>query len=159
MDNGKSRARRMPAVALALFVALTACTNGGVPTSSGASGGTTIDVNLTVNAPVPTPYGQSGGYAPPVTTIPVGSDLHFTNTDSFAHTATEIPGASTFPSGSPFGISALTQRGGTLSGGFSSGALQPSSSSQTILADRAGTYLFGCFFHYGAPMRGAIVAQ
>jgi plastocyanin len=46
-----------------------------------------------------------------------------------------------------------------VSGGFSSGAMQAGSSSQSITVDRAGTYLFGCFFHYGAPMRGAIVAQ
>ena len=56
-------------------------------------------------------------------------------------------------------VGADAARGTTLSGGFSSGALQPGSSSQTITADRAGTYLFGCFFHYGAPMRAAIVAQ
>jgi plastocyanin len=138
---------------------LAACTGGGIPTSSGGSGGVTIDVNLTLNAPVHTPYGESGGYAPPITTIPVGSQIHFVNTDSFTHTATLISGATQFPEGSPFGIGALMQHGTTLSGGFSSGALQGGSSSQTITADRAGTYLFGCFFHYGAPMRAAIVAQ
>ncbi|MGC1379589.1 MAG: plastocyanin/azurin family copper-binding protein [Candidatus Baltobacteraceae bacterium] len=144
------------AIALAL---LAACTNGGTPTSTGGSGGVTINVNLTLNAPVSTPYGQSGGYSPPVTTVAVGTQIHFTNTDSFAHTATIIPGATTFPSGSPFGISAQQQHGTTLSGGFSSGVMQAGSGSQSITADRAGTYLFGCFFHYGAPMRGAIVAQ
>ena len=28
-----------------------------------------------------------------------------------------------------------------------------------VLADKPGTYLYGCFFHYTAPMRGAIIAQ
>ncbi len=138
---------------------LAACTAGGIPTSSGGSGGVTIDVSLTQFAPVQTPYGQSGGYSPPITTVSVGTQIHFTNVDSFAHTATEIPGAASFPTGSPFNAGALQQHGTTLSGGFSSGALQPNSSSQTITADQPGTYLFGCFFHYGAPMRAAIVVQ
>jgi plastocyanin len=149
---------RRPLTAIALGL-LAACTAGGVPTSSGGGGGTTIDVNLTLNAPSKTPYGQSGGFAPPITTVAVGTQIRFVNTDSFTHTATEIPNATQFPSGSPFGIGALMQHGTTLSGGFTSGALQAGSSSQTITADRPGTYLFGCFFHYPAPMRAAIIAQ
>lgn len=142
-----------------IALALGACTAGGIPTSSGGSGGITIDISLTQFAPSQTPYGQSGGFSPPITTVSVGSQIHFVNVDTFAHTATEIPGASSFPSGSPFTQKALTQSGSTLSGGFTSGALQPNSSSQTITADQSGTYLFGCFFHYGAPMRAAIVVQ
>ncbi len=145
-------------VLLALAL-LAACTAGGVPSSSGGGGGTTIQVNLTLSQPSKTAYGESGGYTPAVTTIAVGTQIRFVNTDSFAHTATLIPNATQFPSGSPFGVSALMQHGTTLSGGFSSGAMQGGASSQTITADRPGTYLFGCFFHYGAPMRAAIVAQ
>jgi plastocyanin len=141
------------------LVLLAACTAGGIPTSSGGTGGITIDINLTLSQPVKTPYGESGGFTPPITNVPVGSQIRFMNTDSFAHTATAIPNATQFPAGSPFNISALTQHGNTLSGGFSSGALQAGTSSQTIQVDQAGTYLFGCFFHYGAPMRAAIVAQ
>jgi plastocyanin len=148
-----------PAIAAAALLLLGACTNGGVPTTSGGGGGVTIDVNLTLSQPVSTPYGQSGGMTPPVTTVAVGTQIHFMNTDSFAHTATIIPNATSFPSGSPFGISAQQQSGTNLSGGFSSGVLQAGTSSQEITADRAGTYLYGCFFHYGAPMRGAIIAQ
>lgn len=138
---------------------LAACTGGGVPTASGGTGGSTIDVNLTLNASVHTPYGESGGYALPVTTVAVGTRIHFMNSDSFSHTATLIPDATAFPKASPFDIAALMQHGTTLSGGFSSGVLQAGSSSQTITVDRAGTYLFGCFFHYVAPMRAAIVAK
>ena len=139
---------------------LAACTAGGIPTSSGGSGGVTIDINLTLSQPVQTPYGLSGGFTPAITTIPVGSQFHFTNTDSFAHTGSYLGSQFTqFPAGSPLTQKATTQFGSTLSGGFSSGALQAGTSSQTITADRAGTYLFGCFFHYGAPMRGAIIAQ
>ncbi len=142
--------------ALAFF---TACTAGGIPTSSGGSGGITIDVNLTLNSPVPTPYGVSAGYLPHVTTVAVGTQIHFANSDSFTHTATLIPNATKFPVGSPFGQGALTQSGNNLSGGFTSGALLAGSSSQSITADRPGTYFFGCFFHYGANMRGVIIAQ
>jgi plastocyanin len=118
-----------------------------------------VDVNLTLHAPGSTPGGTGGGYAPLVTKIALGSTLRFVNSDGFNHTATAIPGATAFPSGFPFSTSALTQSGNTLSGGFSSGDLQAGSSSQVLLADAAGTYLFGCFHHYGAPMRGAIVVQ
>lgn len=149
--------RRITLAALTLLLA--ACTAGGTPVSNGGSGGATIDINLTLSQPTKTAYGESGGYTPAITNVAVGSEIHFTNTDSFAHTATEIPNATQFPDGSPFGISATQQHGTTLSGGFSSGALQAGSSSQTIAVDRAGTYLFGCFFHYGAPMRAAIIAQ
>ncbi|MBV9233213.1 MAG: hypothetical protein JO030_04160 [Candidatus Eremiobacteraeota bacterium] len=145
-------------IALTLSL-LTACTAGGIPTSSGGGGGTTIQVNLTLSQPSKTPYGQSGGYTPPITTVAVGTQIRFVNTDSFPHTATLIPNATQFPAGSPFGVSATMQHGTSLSGGFSSGAMQAGASSQTITADRPGTYLFGCFFHYGAPMRAAIVAQ
>jgi plastocyanin len=144
---------------LALML-LAACTAGGIPTSSGGAGGVTIDINLTQSQPVQTPYGLSGGFTPAITTVPVGSQFHFTNTDSFAHTGSYLGSQFTqFPVGSPLGQGATTQSGNTLSGGFTSGALQAGTSSQTITADRAGTYLFGCFFHYGAPMRAAIVAQ
>jgi len=139
---------------------LAACTAGGIPTSSGGSGGVTIDINLTLSKPVQTPYGLSGGFTPAVTTIPVGSQFHFTNTDSFPHTGSYLGSVTQFPTGSPLTSKAETQFGNTLSGGmWTTGALQAGTSSQTITADRAGTYLFGCFFHYGAQMKGAIIAQ
>jgi len=129
-----------------------------MPPPSGGSG-SVIDINLTLHAPVSTPAGESGGYAPAVTTVAVGSSIRFVNSDGFAHTATLIPGASTFPSASPFAVSAQTQSGSVVSQPWSSGALAAGTGSQSIAIDHAGTYLFGCFFHYGAPMRGTIVAQ
>jgi plastocyanin len=154
----RNKLRLTSALALAF---LTSCTNGGIPVSTGGSGGIAITVNLTLNQPQPTPYGVSAGYAPPVTTVAVGSQIRFTNTDSFTHTATLIPNATKFPSGSPFTAKALQQSGNNLSGGFSSGAMLAGTGSQTINVDRAGTYFFGCFFHYSSPsnMRGVIVAQ
>lgn len=145
---------------LAALLVAAACTAGGIPTSSGGAGGVAIDINLTLSQPVKTQYGESGGFTPPITNVSVGSTLHFVNTDSFAHTASYLGSKYTqFPAGSPLGIGATTQSGSTLSGGFTSGALQAGATSQTITVDQPGTYLFGCFFHYGAPMRAAIVAQ
>ena len=145
---------------LSAALLLAACTAGGIPTSSGGGGGVTINVSLTQYQPVPTPYGgQSRGYSPAITTVAVGTQLHFVNVDSFAHTATVLLGDTSFPGSSPFGDSALTQKGTTLSSDWTSGALQANGSSQTITADRPGTYLYGCFFHYGGGMRAAIVAQ
>jgi plastocyanin len=150
----------MRRIAVSCALLLAACTAGGIPSSSGGSGGVTINVSLTQYGPVPTPYGgTSRGYSPAITTVAVGSQLHFVNVDSFAHTATALVGDSTFPSGSPFGDSALQQKGTTISSNWTSGAMQANGSSQTITVDRAGTYLFGCFFHYGGGMRAAIVAQ
>ncbi|HEY3676356.1 MAG TPA: plastocyanin/azurin family copper-binding protein [Candidatus Tumulicola sp.] len=132
-------------------------TSSGPPPSSGVNH--IVNVNLTLNQPVKTPYGASGGMSPPVTIAHVGDTITFENTDGFAHTATSIPNATTFPPSSPFGIQAEKQTGNTVSGGWSSGVMQAGSNSQTVKIDKKGLYLFGCFFHYGAPMRGAIVVQ
>lgn len=110
----------------------------------------TIDVNLTLHP---------DGYSPDTITVPVGSSIRFTNSDGFAHTATLIPGATSFPASSPFTASAVTQSGSVISQPWSSGAMQAGASSQSIRIDAAGTYLYGCFYHYGAPMHGTIVAQ
>ena len=141
-------------------VAATACTPGAVapPSSSGGLTTAVIDVNLTTHAPASSPFGLTGGYAPAQIAVAVGSTIRFVNSDGFAHTATLVPG-STFPAGSPLGTSAQTQSGSVVTDAWSTGTLPAGSSSQTITINRAGTYLYGCFFHYGAPMRGAIVAQ
>ncbi len=150
-----------PLIGLVACAVLGACTPGGVATSGG--GGTTsavIDINLTDSVPAQIPQGNAGAYSPLVTRIAVGSTIRFTNTDGFTHTATLIPGnPPTFPAAYPFTSSALTQTGSKLSDGWSSGALPAGSSSQTLTADLPGTYVFGCFFHYGAPMRGVIIVQ
>jgi len=124
--------------------------------SAGAAAGVTgkivtVDVDLTKDP---------DGYAPEDTVLNVGDGVRFHNSDGFAHTATAIAGA-TFPTAYPFSSSALNQTGNKLSqgiatGGFSSGNLTPDAVSQTLLADAPGTYLFGCFYHYGTPMRAQI---
>lgn len=138
---------------------LVACTNGGIIAQTGGSADQTVDVNLTLDPVAQTSAGSGGGYAPVITAVAVGTRIRFLNSDSFAHTATLIPNATSFPPGSPFTVSAQTQSGSTLSQAWSSGTLAGGASSQTLTVDRAGTYLFGCFFHYGAPMRALIVAH
>ena len=149
----------MKVLTCSALILLTACTNGGLATPPGGGSGQTIDVNLTLDGSSQTSAGTAAGYAPATTNIAIGTTLRFVNTDGFAHTATLISGATTFPAGSPFTTSAQTQSGNALSQNWSSGTLAAGASSQTLLVDRAGTYLFGCFFHYGAPMRAVIVAH
>lgn len=151
----------MRALCAALTVAaVAACTPGAMapPATPGGPATAVIDVNLTTHAAASSPFGSTGGYAPAQITVAVGSTIRFVNSDGFAHTATLVPG-STFPAGSPLGTSAQTQSGTMITDAWSSGTLPAGTSSQTISINRAGTYLYGCFFHYGAPMRGAIVAQ
>lgn len=151
----------MRVVSLLLVTALAGCTPGAPPAGGGtaAAASVTIDVSLTSSTVTATAFGSAGGFAPNVVTVPVGATVRFVNTDSFAHTATSIGMSSTFPATSPFGGSALQVFGNTLSSGWSSGALNAGTASQVLLADMPGTYLYGCFFHYGSPMRGAIVVQ
>jgi len=110
----------------------------------------TIDVNLTQHP---------DGYLPTDVTLNIGDAVNFNNSDGFNHTATLIPGATTFPTAYPFTAAALTETGSTLSSGWSSGALTAGSTSQTLIADKAGTYLYGCFYHYGHPMQATINVQ
>ncbi|HTV73890.1 MAG TPA: plastocyanin/azurin family copper-binding protein [Candidatus Acidoferrales bacterium] len=147
---------RLAPILLAFFCA--SCTPGasgagGAPTTGAAK---TIDVSLTAFAAAQTSAGA--GYSPLMLTVPVGTTLRFVNTDGFAHTATKIGGTS-FPGPYPFTSGALTQTGSALSGAWSTGALNAGAASQTFIADQPGTYIFGCFFHYEAPMRGVIIVQ
>ncbi len=150
----------MRVLPLLLCSALAGCTPGAP--SAGAGGAVaasiTIDVSLTSSVVTATPYGTSGAFSPAVATVPVGATIRFVNVDSFGHTATSLSGTS-FPAASPFDASAQLMSGTTLSGGWSSGTLGAGNGSQVLLADKAGTYLYGCFFHYTAPMRGAIVVR
>ena len=156
------KVRSIASLTFPLMVALaTACTPGAslpttaaIATQTGAPA-TVIDVNLTLNPAGNVPAGAGGGYKPLAVSIARGSFVQFQNSDGFAHTATSISGT-TFPSAYPFTSAALTASGGTLSGGFSTGNLVAGSTSAPILADVAGRYIYGCFYHYGTPMRAEI---
>jgi plastocyanin len=144
--------RRARIAWLTAAVALGGCTYGAPPAVTGslAGGVVVVDVNLTVHP---------DGYSPDVLDVPVGTRIQFTNSDSFAHTASAIA-APSFPNASPFDVSAETPNQGTLSTRtWGSGVLQAGGSSPVFVADQAGTYLYGCFFHYGHPMQGEIVVH
>jgi len=156
------------AIAAAIGLTLAAaCTPGGSAPAAG-SGGTvpttgkivTVDVSLTLYPRMDTSVGSGLGYSPESTHVNVGDSIVFVNLDSFANTATLILGAQSFPQLSPLSTSATTRSGGLLSQPWSTGALtQAGSTSQPILVDRAGVYLYGCFYHYDGGMRAAIIAQ
>ncbi|MEO6912905.1 MAG: plastocyanin/azurin family copper-binding protein [Candidatus Baltobacteraceae bacterium] len=141
-------------------LAVTSCTPGaiGPAGNSSGAGALTIDVNLTTHLAISSPLGMLQGYAPETTTVAVGTLIRFVNSDGFAHTATSISGTS-FPASTPFTLAAFTPSGSQISSGWSSGDLAAGASSPTFVADRPGTYLFGCAHHYGAPMRGVLVVQ
>ncbi len=152
-------------VALFAMVSLAGCTAGGVDdvSSAGASvtSVTTIDVSIAAFGKQSTPAGTGLGYSPDFVTVAVGSGVRFVNVDNTFHTATSIPGATTFPAQSPFTFAAASQASSTvdLSGNWGAGTLQPGQASQVFVADQPGQYLFGCFFHYSGGMRGVIVAK
>ena len=141
---------------------LTACTDGAPGSISGTGAGVmTIDVSLTAFAATTTTPGVSAGYSPAQLSVPVGTQIRFLNQDSFAHTASAVGGV-TFPPSSPLTANALTPSAsgrGFSGGGWSSGNLAAGAASPVFVADAPGTYLFGCFYHYGAPMRGSIVVH
>jgi plastocyanin len=149
-------------MSLLLILLLAACTPGAqsAGTGSAAAATTTIDVSLTGSTATATAYGSAAGFSPVVTTVALGTTVRFVNVDSFPHTASSFGGA-TFPATSPLGTGALNASGNRLSAGWSSGTLAAGTASPPLLADVAGTYLYGCFFHYSAtpPMRGAIVVR
>ncbi|TAM75535.1 hypothetical protein EPN44_08790 [bacterium] len=118
-----------------------------------------VDVNLGSNPPLAGTFGALAGYAPNPSSVAVGAVIVFHNSESFPHTASGIAGTA-FPAASPFTVAALQPSGTRLSdAGWSSGQLQPGAASQPLTADAPGIYLYGCFFHYGTPMRGAIVVK
>lgn len=148
--------------AAALALILAGCTPNGVITASGGGSSvaniTRINVSISAYGQQSLPAGLALGFSPEISNVTVGSGIQFVNVDNTVHTGSTVAG-STFPPTSPLMFSATIQAGSTLSGGFTSGTLQPGSSSQVILVDKAGTYLFGCFYHYSGTMRGEIVAQ
>ncbi|MBV9271145.1 MAG: hypothetical protein JO165_08625 [Candidatus Eremiobacteraeota bacterium] len=141
------------------LLALVACTPGGTAVPTGGGAGMTIDIDLTTHAPADTPQGRAAGYAPLVTTVAVGTTIQFKNSDTFLHTASFVGTQPSFPDVPHFNGSETSHFGTAISQPWSTGALSPGTTSPSITIDVAGTYLYGCFYHYSAPMRGVIVAQ
>lgn len=151
---------------------IAACAPGGTNVSPGGAAGVgapgvgpaaatrhMVILDLSKVKPHATKYGEAGGIDPYVLTVNVGDSIEFKNDDTFTHTSSYLGHFTKFPKSSPLTAKALVRKGDTLSGGWTSGPLKPGSSSQVVRADKAGTYLYGCFFHYPSPMRAAIVAR
>ena len=141
-----------------------ACTPGAATTPSGASrapisGAVVVHVSLLKYGPLSTAFGTVAGYSPDPLTVPVGSIVQFVNDDNFTHTASSV-GSSGFPAGNPLSSVAQTPSGVDLaSPAWSSGNIAGGSLSQGFTASTPGTYYYGCFYHFGSPMRGVIVVQ
>ena len=103
--------------------------------------------------------GDSVGVSSPSVTVHVGDVIVFVNSDASAHhTATGLPGATRFsePRWSDAVLKPLGSIGSNL---WSTGDLAPGARSAPMVASSAGTFLYGCFFHYSAGMRGEIIVQ
>ncbi|MBV8082383.1 MAG: hypothetical protein JOY86_05300 [Candidatus Eremiobacteraeota bacterium] len=102
--------------------------------------------------------GDSVGVAPAVVHVHVGDAVVFVNADPVAHhTATGLPSARF--SEPRWTQAALTQSGSIGGQAWSTGDLAPGAHSAPMTASAAGTFLYGCFFHYSAGMRGEIVVE
>jgi len=103
--------------------------------------------------------GDSVGVGPPVLTVHVGDSIVFVNDDAVAHhTATGLVGATKF--GEPRWTQAVLKPFGDIgSQPWSSGDIAPGARSAPLLATTPGTFLYGCFFHYSAGMRGEIIVE
>lgn len=103
--------------------------------------------------------GDSVGVAPAIVHVHVGDAIVFVNADQQAqHTATGLPGAARF--GEPRWTEAVLKPFGTIGAEpWSSGVIAPGASSAPLVAASPGTFLYGCFFHYSAGMRGEIIVE
>lgn len=103
--------------------------------------------------------GDSVGTNPAIVHVHVGDSIVFVNGDTDAHhTATGLTGATRF-SEPRWTQAVLKQFGSVGAEPWSSGDLAPGSSSAPMVASTAGTFLYGCFFHYSAGMRGEIIVE
>ena len=147
---------------LAAATTLAGCTPGAATATGGSKGAianaTIIHVSLLTYAPASSVYGQIAGYSPNPITVPRGSIVQFVNDDNFLHTATFV-GTTSFPP-RPLPASSTIASGSDLATpGWSSGDLQGGAFSQGFTASTSGTFYYGCYHHYGSPMRGVIVVQ
>lgn len=103
--------------------------------------------------------GDSVGTSPAIVHVHVGDSIVFVNNDTDAHhTATGLTGATRFSE--PRWTQAVLKQFGSIGAQpWSSGDLAPGSGSAPMVASTAGTFLYGCFFHYSAGMRGEIIVE
>jgi plastocyanin len=121
---------------------------------------TVVTLNLTRFAKVAhIEAGQVAGVSPARVVVHVGDEIVFVNGDNRNHTATSLADATEFPQNPQWTDGALRASGKIGEATWSTGELAPGARSAPIVATKAGTYLYGCFFDYSAGMRGEIVVQ
>lgn len=128
----------------------------------GAGTGTAVVVSLNLSkytAVRSTDAGSTVGVKPDVVRVHVGDSIVFVNDDSAHHTATSLVDAASFVDDPRWTDDALRPSGDIGPGFWSTGDLSPGQRSAPMVARKAGTYLYGCFFDYGAGMRGEIVVE
>lgn len=103
--------------------------------------------------------GSTVGVRPDVIHVHVGDSVVFVNDDTDHHTATSLLNAASFVDDPRWTDDALRASGEIGPGFWSTGDLSPGQRSAPLIARKPGTYLFGCFFDYGAGMRGEIVVE
>jgi plastocyanin len=133
-----------------------------VRTASAADGtdATIVSLSLTKYGSVQTiDAGSTAGVRPGIVKVHVGDRIVFVNDDTDHHTATALVGASSFIDDPRWTDDALHATGSIGPGFWSTGDLAPGQRSAPLVAKRPGTYLYGCFFDYGAGMRGEIVVE
>ena len=149
-------------VAVLTIVLATGCTPGAPAAPSGGghlATAVTIEVSLLNYPGMSSAYGMVGGYSPALAIVAHGTEIQFHNQDGFNHTASMVSGPP-FPSTSPLSSSALQPSGTDVSqAGWSTGLLAAGSFSKTFTTAAVGQYLYGCYYHYPAGMRGVIVVQ
>jgi len=146
------------AAACALIVSLT------MPRAASAADGSTnsatVSLSLTKYGTVQNiDAGSSAGVRPGILKVHVGDRVVFVNDDTDHHTATALVGAGSFIDDPRWTEAALHATGEIGPGFWSTGDLAPGQKSAPLVAKQAGTYLYGCFFDYGAGMRGEIVVE
>lgn len=124
--------------------------------------GTAVVVSLSLSkytAVRSTDAGSAVGVKPDVVRVHIGDSIVFVNDDTDHHTATSLVDATTFVDDPRWTDDALRASGDIGPGFWSTGDLSPGQRSAPLVARKAGTYLYGCFFDYGAGMRGEIVVE
>lgn len=140
----------------------TGCTPGAPAAPTGTSHlatAMTIETSLLNYPGMSSPFGMVGGFSPALAVVARGTVVQFHNQDGFNHTASSVAGTS-FPAKSPIPSADLKQAGTDIAQpGWTTGLLTGGSFSVSFTTSSAGTFLFGCFYHYDEGMRGVIVVQ
>lgn len=124
------------------------------------AGATIVSLNLSKYTAVQAiDGGPSVGVRPGTVRVHVGDRVVFMNDDTDHHTATSLVAAVTFVDDPRWTDDALRLTGSIGPGFWSTGDLAPGQRSAPLVARKAGTFLFGCFFDYGAGMRGEIIVE